>query len=111
MRTIRKEVACLLGEVEYVYGFPLVLMDVTRQVMTATAESAEYKAPINQFGRIRTYVNPDFKDVVRISVNSLWSNAFLDLHTLQQEFLVECQRPMRSVECLSNSAAFGHQLT
>jgi hypothetical protein len=79
LSTIREEVGYLLGEEEYVYGFPLVMMDVTREVLTATQKSSEYKAPINQFGRLRTYVNPDFKDVVRISVNSLWSHGFLDL--------------------------------
>jgi hypothetical protein len=78
--TIREGAGYLIGEQAYVYGFPLVMMDVTRRVVTATARSAEYKAPVNQFGRMRTYVNPDFKDVVRISVNSLWSHAFLDLH-------------------------------
>jgi hypothetical protein len=76
---VKEEAAYVYGELEYVYGFPLVMMDVTKDVITATPKSAEYKAPINQFGRIRTYVNPDFKDVVRISVNSLWSHAFLDL--------------------------------
>ena len=63
----------------YVYGLPLVMMDVTREVTTATATTGEYKAPINQFGRMRTVVSPDFKDVVRISVNSIWSFGFLDL--------------------------------
>jgi hypothetical protein len=77
--TLREEAGYLLGEEEYVYGFPLVMMDVTRQVVTATAKSGEYSAPINQFGRIRTYVNPDFRNVVRISVNSIWSHTFLDL--------------------------------
>lgn len=76
---VKEEVAYLFGMEEYVYGFPLVLMDVTKDVITATPKTGEYKAPINQFGRIRTYVNPDFKDVVRISVNSLWSHGFLDL--------------------------------
>jgi hypothetical protein len=69
----------ILGMLDYVYGFPLVMMDVTKDVITATPTSGQYKAPMNQFGRIRTYVDPDFKDVVRISVNSLWSHAFLDL--------------------------------
>ncbi|MGR4871118.1 DUF1254 domain-containing protein [Variovorax sp. LARHSF232] len=63
----------------YVYGFPLVMMGVTKDVMTAASKSGEYKAPINQFAHLRTYVSPDFKDVVRISVNSLWSHGFLDL--------------------------------
>lgn len=76
---VKEEVAYLLGMECYVYGFPLVLMDVTNAVLTATSKSGEYKAPVNQFGRIRTYVSPDFKDVVRISVNSIWSFAVLDL--------------------------------
>jgi hypothetical protein len=75
----REEAAYLLGLESYVYGFPLVLMDVTNAVLTATSKSGEYKAPINQFMRVRTFVSPDFKDVVRISVNSLWSVAVLDL--------------------------------
>jgi hypothetical protein len=77
--SLREDAAYLLGEEEYVYGFPLVMMDVTREVITATAKSGEYAAPINQFARIRTYVSPDFQNVVRISVNSLWSFGFIDL--------------------------------
>jgi hypothetical protein len=63
----------------YVYGYPLVMMDVTRDVLTASSQSGELKAPMNQFARIRTYVTPEVKDVVRISVNSLWSHGFVDL--------------------------------
>ncbi|MGY3395286.1 hypothetical protein ACVWW6_007877 [Bradyrhizobium sp. USDA 3311] len=76
---VKEEIAYLLGMECYVYGFPLVMMDVTNGVITATSKSGEYKAPINQFGRMKGYVSPDFKDVVRISVNSVWSFAVLDL--------------------------------
>lgn len=75
----KEAVAYVAGLKEYVYGYPLVMMDVTREVLTASSTSGQYSAPINQFGRIRTYVDPDFKNVVRISVNSLWSHAFVDL--------------------------------
>jgi hypothetical protein len=54
-------------------------MDVTRRVMIATARSGELKTPLNQFARIRTLIDPDVKDVVRISRNSLWSHGFVDL--------------------------------
>jgi len=75
-----KELAAYIrGMYGYAYGFPLVLMDVTRGVMTAASRSGEYSAPINQFHRLREFVDPDFKNVVRISRNSLWSTAFLDL--------------------------------
>jgi len=76
---VKEEVTYLHAMEEYVYGFPLVMMDVTKDVLTATSTAGEYSAPMNQFGRIRTYVSPDFKNVVRISVNSLWSFASLDL--------------------------------
>jgi hypothetical protein len=55
------------------------MMDLTRQVMTAAPSSGEYSAPVNQFHRIRDFASPDFKNVVRVSRNSLWSTAFLDL--------------------------------
>ena len=76
---VREQRAYVFGMYAYTYGFPLVMMDVTRQVMTAAPRSGEYSAPVNQFHRIRDFVDPDFKNVVRISRNSLWSTAFVDL--------------------------------
>jgi hypothetical protein len=75
----REQAAYVFGMYGYAYGFPLVMMDVTRQVMTAAPSSGEYSAPVNQFHRLRGFVDPDFKNVVRISRNSLWSTAFVDL--------------------------------
>jgi hypothetical protein len=77
---MREEFAYLMGMEAYAYGFPLVMMEVTRQVTVAAANSGGYSAPLNQLGRMRTYVSPDFKNVVRISRNSLWSFRFVDLN-------------------------------
>lgn len=77
--TVREEVAKLLGLEVYVYGFPLVIMDLTKAVMTAASSSGAYSAPINQFTRMVRFVNPSFKNVVRISRNGLWNTAFVDL--------------------------------
>ena len=77
---VREQIAYVRGMYAYAYGFPLVMMDV-RRVMTAAPSSGEYSAPINQFHRIRDFASPDFKNVVRVSRNSLWSTAFLDLDT------------------------------
>lgn len=76
---VTEEIAYIRAMQAYVYGFPLVMMDVTKDVTTATSVSGEYSAPMNQIGRMRTFVNPDFKNIVRISRNSLWSFGFLDL--------------------------------
>ena len=82
MNLIRKleELPAYIHAMEgYVYGFPLVLMDVTNGVLTAASRSGEYSAPINQFFRLTEYVSPDFKNVVRVSRSGLWSVAVLDL--------------------------------
>ena len=78
---VREEVAYLLGMEAYVYGYPLVMMDVTREVLTAApAPNAEgTAAPINQLAKMPHYVDPQFKNVVRISLNSLWTTGFVDL--------------------------------
>lgn len=75
-----KEAEGLVDGMEcYIYGLPLVLMDVTKSVLTGSHKTSDLKAPLNQFARIRTYVTPEVKDVVRISVSSLWSHGFVDL--------------------------------
>jgi len=78
---VREEVAYVYGMESYVYGYPLVMMDVTREVLTAApAPNAEgTAAPINQLAKMPHYVSPDFKNVVRISLNSLWTTGFVDL--------------------------------
>ena len=58
---ISEEVAYLRGLESWVYGYPIVLMDVTRQVLTAApAPNAEgTAAPMDQFAKMPHYVSPD----------------------------------------------------
>jgi hypothetical protein len=74
---VREEVAYPYGMESYVYGYPLVMMNVTRQVLTAAPapNSEGTAAPINQLAKMPHYVSPYFKNVVRISLNSLWTTA------------------------------------
>lgn len=78
---VKKGEDYVLGMESYVYGYPIVMMDVTREVLTAAPapNNTGTAAPINQFAKMPTYVSPDFKNVVRISLNSLWTTAWLDL--------------------------------
>jgi hypothetical protein len=63
----------------YIYGYPLVLMERTRRVSTAVARPEGSRAPMNQYAHIRTFPDPDFKDVVSPNVDTLYSIAWLDL--------------------------------
>ena len=75
---VKEEAAYVVGMEEYVYGFPLVLAEITRHVETAVPKAGELAAPINQFSRVRGYIPWNFVNVVRVSFNSLWSWAALD---------------------------------
>lgn len=76
---IAEEIAYARGIEAYAYGLPLVMMDVSNQVMTDVSKSSASRAPINQFWRMRTHVTPEYKDIVRVSSSSLWSVAVIDL--------------------------------
>lgn len=77
----REEAAYYLGLESYVFGYPIVLMDVTRKMLTAAPAPNDEgtAAPINQLAKMPHYVSPDFKNVVRISLNSLWTTGWVDL--------------------------------
>src|SRR5215510_13387148 len=77
---VKQEEAYIYGMESYVYGYPIVTFDVTREVMTAVpAPKPDGTAvPINQLGKMPHYVTPDFKAVVRVSLNSLWTTGFVD---------------------------------
>jgi hypothetical protein len=63
----------------YVFGYPLVLMDVTRRLATATARANEHRAPINQFCHMRRYPDDSFADIVSPNADTLYSTAWIDL--------------------------------
>lgn len=64
----------------YIYAYPLVIMDVSRSVMTnVPAPSDNRRAPINQFGHGKKFPTPDYHDFVRPNADTLYSFAWLDL--------------------------------
>ena len=63
----------------YVYGYPLVTMEMTRRVMTNAEESKDNHAPMGQFHNARTYPDASFRDVTAPNADTLYSTAWLDL--------------------------------
>jgi hypothetical protein len=68
-----------------VYGFPLVIMDLTRQVFTAVPEPMENGAPVNQFGNKKVFPDATFIQVTRPNVDTLYSAAWVD--TAEEPFI------------------------
>jgi hypothetical protein len=62
----------------YVYGYPLVLMDVTRQIRTNVPRPTETAAPLNQFANMRS-LPADPSTALIPDVDSLYTFAFVDL--------------------------------
>ncbi len=63
----------------YVYLYPLVSMELTRQQMTNTERAGGSHAPTNQFAHLRAFPAGDFREVVRPNFDTLYSSAWLDL--------------------------------
>ena len=81
----------------YAYAYPLVLMELTRRVMTNAGEGAPapatslpkgkpvpakgLTAPMNQFAHFRIFPDPTFTDVVRPNADTLYSSLWFDVGT------------------------------
>lgn len=69
-----------IGVEAVVYGLPLVLMDLTRELSTnVPGPQANANAPINQFGSMAEYPPASDHSIVRMNVDTLYSFAWLDL--------------------------------
>jgi DNA sulfur modification protein DndE len=63
----------------YIYGYPLVTMDMTRRVLTNTACPSGGRAPMGQFANARAYPDASFRAVTAPNADTLYSTAWLDL--------------------------------
>jgi hypothetical protein len=75
----KEEEAAKLGVEAYIFGYPLVTMEMTRRVGTNTATPKGAHGPMGQFANLREYPTAAFKDVTAPNADTLYSSAFLDL--------------------------------
>lgn len=68
-----------LGTEAYIYGYPLVTMEMTQRVLTNVAEPQGDKAPMGQFANLRQYPTAANKEVTAPNADTLYSLAWLDL--------------------------------
>ena len=63
----------------YVYGYPLVTMDMTRKFMTNYATVQGNRGPMGQIIKLRTYPAVDDHAVTAPNADTLYTTAFLDV--------------------------------
>jgi hypothetical protein len=68
-----------IGTDAYIYGYPLVTMEMTRRVMTNVAAPQGKYAPMGEFASLREYPTAAFHDVTAPNADTLYSVAWLDL--------------------------------
>jgi hypothetical protein len=63
----------------YVFGYPLVTMEMTRRVMTNVAKPEGTRAPMGHLIKLREYPNASFTDVTAPNADTLYTTAWLDV--------------------------------
>jgi hypothetical protein len=71
--------ALAIGTDAYIYGYPLVTMEITRRVMTNVVTPESTRAPMGQFALLREYPTAAFREVTAPNADTLYSAAWLDL--------------------------------
>lgn len=63
----------------YVFGYPLVTMEMTRRVVTNVAAPQGTRAPMGQLIKMRQYPDSSFRDVTAPNADTLYTTAFVDV--------------------------------
>jgi hypothetical protein len=63
----------------YIYGYPLVTVEMTRRVLTNVAAVEGTRGPMGQIINLRHYPNSSFRDVTAPNADTLYSTAFFDV--------------------------------
>src|SRR5262245_54581841 len=81
VRSVSEQEAYEIALECYVYGYPLMLQDITMRQSTNFQEPTGIPAqgPFNRFSHAAAFPPADFKGVVRANVDTLYSVAWLDL--------------------------------
>src|SRR5215831_9919861 len=63
----------------YIYGYPLVTVEMTRRVATNVAKPEGTRGPMGQLIKFREYPNASFHDVTAPNADTLYISAFFDV--------------------------------
>jgi len=69
----------ILATNAYVFGYPLVTMEMTRRVITNVAEPVGTRGPMGHVIKLREYPNAAFRDITAPNADTLYTTAFFDV--------------------------------
>jgi hypothetical protein len=68
-----------LAQDAYVFGYPLVTMEMTRRIMTNVASVEGTRGPMGQIVKLRKYPDASFKDVTAPNADTLYTTSWIDV--------------------------------
>lgn len=77
--TLSAQEARQIAEEAYIYGYPLITMEMTRRVMTNVSEPDGKRAPMGHLLKYRSYPTAEFKDVTAPNADTLYTTAWIDV--------------------------------
>lgn len=80
----------------YIYSFPLVLMDVTKEKVTNTESATYTQAPINQFCHVPVFADANAKDIVLPKIHFIAKRSLI---SAKVPLLWKCPKPIAIVLC------------
>ncbi len=69
----------ILATDAYIYGYPLVTMEMTRRVITNVATPVGTRGPMGQIIKLRQYPDASFRDITAPNADTLYTTAFFDV--------------------------------
>ena len=73
------EAAQKIATEAYIYGYPLVTMEMSRRVMTNVRELQGTRAPMGHLVRLRSYPTAAFRDVTAPNADTLYTTGWFDV--------------------------------
>ncbi|MBR0960057.1 DUF1254 domain-containing protein [Bradyrhizobium japonicum] len=69
----------ILATDAYIFGYPLVTMEMTRRVITNVASPVGTRGPMGQIIKLRQYPDASFRDVTAPNADTLYTTSFFDV--------------------------------
>jgi hypothetical protein len=75
----KEDEALAIGTEAYIYGYPLVTMEMTQRVMTNVPKPEGTHGPMGQFVKMREYPSAAFRDITAPNADTLYTVTWLDV--------------------------------
>jgi hypothetical protein len=69
----------MLATDAYIFGYPLVTMEMTRRIITNVASPVGTRGPMGQIIKLRQYPDASFRDVTAPNADTLYTTSFFDV--------------------------------